>query len=102
MLRERGPRATNQTKNILTNLPGRQPQPYKTWKFRPESGFMKERFNESYQPTNNKTYNLEVASNSFYNIYDICNNYTKNSARGWARPIFVFFARVIFSLKFFS
>ena len=78
MLREKGPRATNQTKNILTNLPGRGPQPYITWKYKPESGIMRERFNESYQPTNNKTYNLGVASNSFYNINDINNNYTNS------------------------
>ena len=78
MLRERGPRATNQTKNILTNLPGRESQPYITWKSKPESGFMRERFNQTYQPTNNKSYNLGVASNSFYNIYDICNNFSHN------------------------
>lgn len=76
MFRERIPRATNQTKNILTNLPGRELQPYITWKYRPESGFMSERFNKTYQPSNNKSYNLGVASNSFYNINDICNNYS--------------------------
>ena len=78
MFKERGPRATNQTKNILTNLPGREFQPYITWKSKPESGFMRERFNQTYQPTTNKSYNLGVASNSFYNIYDICNNFTHN------------------------
>lgn len=76
MHRQRGTRATNQSKNILTNLPGRQLQPYINWKSRLDTESTIERFNESYQPTNNKTYNLGVASNSFYNINAGNNNYT--------------------------
>jgi len=68
-------KANNQTKNIFNNLPRKQEQPYITWKYKPESGYMKNKFNNNYQGTNNKTYNLGVATNSFYD-----NN--KNSSRG--------------------
>ena len=50
------------TANIMDNLPGRKPQPYISWKYKDEKN--KNLFNSNYNGTNNKTYNLGVASNS--------------------------------------
>lgn len=65
MLRERGISQTNQTFNTFDNLPGRQHQPYITWKFKNENDIMmSNRFNSTYEGNDNKTKYMNVATNS--------------------------------------
>ncbi len=56
----------NVTQNLFINLPGNKYQPYLSWKFKDKNN--KSLFNNAYQGTDNKTYNLGVASDSRPNI----------------------------------